>query len=125
MAKVLGIGGVFVKAEDTAALAGWYARVLGFEPQEGWNGAMWPPPEGGFTLWSPFEAKTDYFAPSTLPFMLNLRVDDLDGMIAKVEAAGETILGRQEESYGRFAWLMDPQGLKIELWEHLEAVSET
>lgn len=119
MAKVLGIGGVFVKAADTAALEAWYQRVLGFEASEH-GGAMWPPPANGFTLWSPFKATTDYFDPSTQPLMLNLRVDDIDGMVAGVEAAGETILGRQDESYGRFAWLMDPQGLKIELWEHLE-----
>ncbi|WP_293906868.1 VOC family protein [Phenylobacterium sp.] len=118
MAQVLGIGGVFVKAQDTGALAEWYARVLGF-PTEGGH-AMWPPPAGGFTLWSPFQATSDYFDPSTQPFMLNLRVDDIDGMVARVEAAGEALMGRQDESYGRFAWLMDPQGLKIELWEHLE-----
>jgi len=120
MAQVLGIGGVFVKAEDTAALAAWYARVLGFELQ-GYGGAMWPPPADGFTLWSPFAASTDYFAPSASPFMLNLRVDDIDGMVDRVQAAGETILGRSDESYGRFAWLLDPQGVKIELWEHLES----
>lgn len=120
MAKVLGIGGVFVKAQDTAALGAWYQRVLGFEVSE-YGTAMWPPPADGMTLWSPFKATTDYFDPSTLPFMLNLRVDDIDGMVARVEAAGETILGRQDESYGRFAWVMDPQGLKIELWEHIEA----
>ena len=118
MTKVLGIGGVFVKAGDTQALADWYARVLGFESQDG--SAMWPPPDGGFTLWSPFRATTDYFEPSTQPFMLNLRVDDVDGMVERVQAAGETILGRQDEPYGRFAWLIDPQGLKIELWEHLD-----
>ena len=119
MAKVIGIGGVFVKAEDAAALQAWYGRVLGFEATD-FSGAMWPPTADGVTLWSAFEATTDYFAPSTQPFMLNLRVDDIEGMIRRVEAAGETILGRQDESYGRFAWLMDPQGLKIELWEHLE-----
>jgi predicted enzyme related to lactoylglutathione lyase len=120
MAKVLGIGGVFVKAQDPQALADWYARVLGVELQKGWSGAMWPPPADGHSLWSAFAADTDYFDPSTQPFMLNLRVDDLDGMVERVQAAGETILGRQDESYGRFVWLMDPQGLKIELWEHLE-----
>lgn len=124
MAKVLGIGGVFVKAEDAAALEAWYQRVLGFEATD-FGGAMWPSSGEGFTLWSAFKATTDYFDPSTQPFMLNLRVDDIEGMVARVEAAGETILGRQDESYGRFAWLMDPQGLKIELWEHLEAPPET
>lgn len=117
MASVVGIGGVFVKAADPAALLAWYARVLGFEAGQGH--AMWPAPHDGFTLWSAFKADSDYFAPSTLPVMLNLRVDDLDGMVARIEAAGETVLGRQDEPYGRFAWLMDPQGLKIELWQHI------
>jgi predicted enzyme related to lactoylglutathione lyase len=123
MATVLGIGGLFVKADDPEALGAWYARVLGFELSDH-GGAMWPPPADGYTLWSPFKADSDYFAPSRLPVMLNLRVDDLDGMVARAEAAGETILGRQDESYGRFAWLMDPQGLKIELWQHAEPPAE-
>ena len=66
-----------------------------------------------------FSADTDYFAPSDAPFMINLIVEDIDGVLAKAEAAGEKALGRQDESYGRFAWLLDPAGIKVELWEPL------
>jgi hypothetical protein len=70
-------------------------------------------------LLSPFKADTDYFAPSDKPFMVNLRVDDLDGVIADLEAKGIEILGRQDEDYGRFAWIIDPDGVKVELWQQL------
>ena len=116
MGKVLGIGGVFFKARDVAATKAWYARVLGFEPTA--HGVMFPPlPEGGLTIWSPFAADTTYFAPSDAPMMLNLVVDDLDAVLARVRAEGVEVLGTQDESYGRFAWIMDPDGLKLELWQ--------
>lgn len=118
MAKVLGLGGIFFKAADGAALGDWYRRVLGFEIQDGWGGTMWPHPQQGFTLWSPFKADTSYFEPSTQPFMINLIVDDLDGVLAKAEAAGVTPLGREDgDPNGRFAWLLDPAGIKVELWQ--------
>lgn len=116
MAKVLGVGGVFFKALDVQATRDWYKRVLGIEVGE-W-GMMFPPlPEGGFTVWNPFAADTKYFEPSTAPVMINLFVEDLDGVLAKVRAEGVEVLGAQDESYGRFAWIMDPTGLKLELWE--------
>ena len=116
MAKVLGVGGVFFKAQDVAAVRDWYARVLGIEAGE--HGAMFPPlSEGGLTIFSPFAADTTYFAPSEAPVMLNLVVDDLDGVLARVRAEGVEVLGTQDESYGRFAWIMDPTGLKLELWQ--------
>ena len=71
----------------------------------------------GYALLSPFKAETDYFAPSEQPFMINLRVDDLDGMLANLAAKGIEPLGRQDEDYGNFAWIMDPDGVKIELWQ--------
>ena len=73
----------------------------------------------GFTLLSPFKADSDYFGPSDKPFMVNLRVDDLDGVIADLEGKGIEILGRQDEDYGRFAWILDPDGVKVELWQQL------
>ncbi len=116
MAKVLGIGGVFFKARDVAATKAWYARVLGFEATA--HGVMFPPlPPGGLTIWSPFAADTTYFAPSEAPMMLNLVVDDLDAVLARVRAEGVEVIGTQDESYGRFAWIMDPDGLKVELWQ--------
>ena len=117
MAKVTGLGGIFYKVADPEATRAWYLANLGIGGE--W-GAMFPfkndDPEG-FTLYSPFKGDTDYFAPSGLPFMVNLRVDDLDGVIAELEAKGIEILGRQDEDYGRFAWILDPDGLKVELWQ--------
>lgn len=116
MAAVLGIGGLFIKASDPAAMGEWYRRVLGID----WGdfGAMFPHPDRGFTLLSGFKATSSYFDPSPLPFMVNLIVDDLDGVLEKVAAAGVEPLGRDDsDPNGRFAWLIDPWGLKIELWE--------
>jgi predicted enzyme related to lactoylglutathione lyase len=117
MAKVLGIGGVFFKTADTAALTAWYARVLGLEVQD-WGGVTFPPLPHGVTVWSPFKASSSYFAPSEQPFMINFVVDDLDGVLARAKAEGVPPLGRNDKDpSGRFAWLMDPAGVKIELWE--------
>jgi catechol 2,3-dioxygenase-like lactoylglutathione lyase family enzyme len=117
MAQVLSIGGVFFKAQDGAALRDWYARVLGFQFDK-WGGIVFKPPAGAKQVWSAFKADSDYFAPSTLPFMVNLMVDDLDGVLAKAAAEGVEPTGRQDdETYGKFAWIVDPNGLKVELWE--------
>jgi catechol 2,3-dioxygenase-like lactoylglutathione lyase family enzyme len=117
MAKVLGLGGVFFKAEDPAAVRDWYARVLGFDIHD-WGGAVFKPVKGGSTNWSAFSADTRYFEPSTAPFMINFIVDDIDGLLAKAAAEGVEPVGRQDEDgIGRFAWLLDPAGVKIELWE--------
>lgn len=120
MAKVLGVGGVFFKAQDTEGLRAWYRRVLGVEFSN-WGSADFPHPDKGMTVFSAFKADTDYFAPSTQPFMVNLIVDDLDGVLERVRAEGVEVLGRQDESYGSFAWVMDPAGTKLELWEPKEA----
>ena len=116
MARVLGIGGFFFKTPDVEATKAWYGRVLGFDVTP--HGVMFPPlPEGGVTVWSPFAADTTYFAPSAAPIMLNLVVDDLDAVLARVRAEGVEVLGEQDEPYGRFAWILDPDGLKLELWQ--------
>ena len=119
MAKVTGLGGLFYKVADTAATTRWYQDNLGIGGD--W-GAMFPfkddTPEG-YTVLSPFKAETDYFAPSSAPFMINLRVDDLDGMIADLEGKGIEILGRQDEDYGKFAWIVDPDGVKVELFQQI------
>jgi catechol 2,3-dioxygenase-like lactoylglutathione lyase family enzyme len=117
MAKVLGIGGVFFKVEDGDAVRDWYRRVLGLAIED-WGGVAFPPSGRGPSVWSPFAADTDYFAPSTQPFMINLMVDDLDGVLAMVRAAGVEPLGQDDsDPSGRFAWLLDPAGIKVELWE--------
>lgn len=124
MAKVLGLGGVFFKVEDPKAVREWYARVLGFDVHD-WGGTVFKASKGGAATWSPFGADTQYFAPSTASFMINFVVDDIDGVLAKAAAEGVEPTGRQDEGgMGRFAWLMDPAGVKIELWEPPAADAE-
>lgn len=119
MTGVLGIGGVFFKVEDGDALRAWYRDVLGFAITD-WGGAMFRHPARGYSLWSPFAADSGYFAPSTQPFMINLIVEDMDGVLARAAQAGVEPLGRDDsDPGGRFAWLLDPAGIKIELWEPL------
>ncbi len=124
MAKVLGLGGIFFKAADPAAVRDWYARVLGFDIHD-WGGAMFDHPNAGKTTWSPFPADTQYFEPSQTAFMINFIVDDLDGVLARAAAEGALPTGLQDEgAMGRFAWLLDPAGVKIELWEPAKASPE-
>lgn len=124
MARVTGLGGVFYKVDDPDKSRAWYQEVLGIGGE--W-GAMFPFKKDeveGFALYSQFKADTDYFGPSGKDFMVNLRVDDLDGLVANLEGKGVEILGRQDEDYGRFAWIIDPDGVKIELWQQLGPAPE-
>ena len=124
MGKVTGLGGLFYKVADPDKTRAWYLETLGIGGE--W-GAMFPfkkDKDDGFSLFSQFKDDSDYFGPSDKPFMVNLRVDDLDSMIAGLEAKGVEILGRQDEDYGRFAWILDPDGLKIELWQQLGPAPE-
>jgi len=121
MARVLGVGGVFFKAKDPTALADWYRDVLGLDMQ-GWGGAFFTPDgmaahPGAGTVFSPFAADTDYFAPSTREFMINLAVDDLDGLLARCAKHGLEAEVSADDSNGRFAHILDPEGTKIELWQ--------
>ena len=121
MAQVLGIGGIFFKARDPAALSKWYADVLGIEMLD-WGGAFLTPEAmaahpGAGTVFSPFKADTTYFAPSTKEFMINFAVDDLDGVLARAAQHGVTATVMPDEPNGRFAHIVDPDGTKIELWE--------
>jgi predicted enzyme related to lactoylglutathione lyase len=118
MAKVLGVGGVFFKSPDPARLRKWYAQWLGVPAEE--YGAMFSPetmPSGGMTIWNPFAATTDYFAPSPAPFMINLVVDDMDGALAQVREGGATVVRSEDSDFGRFGWFIDPDGNKVELWQ--------
>lgn len=125
MAKVLGIGGVFFKAEDGGAVGEWYSRVLGIEVSD-WGGAVFPSHSHAYQVWSPFKADTKYFEPSAAGFMINFMVDDLEGVLAKAAAAGVEPLGRElSDDNGKFAWLLDPAGIKIELWEPNQDSSST
>ena len=121
MAKVLGLGGVFWKARDPQALLAWYREVLGLEVTD-WGGVIFPPAAmaahaGAATVFAPFAADSDYFAPSEKPFMFNLAVDDLDGVLASCRAYGVTPIKLYDEANGRFAHIVDPEGTKIELWQ--------
>ncbi len=122
MAKVTGLGGIFYKAADTEAPARWYRETLGLGGDWGimfpWKGDA---SGEAYSLFSAFRDSTDYMSPSDKPFMINLRVDDIDGMIADLTAKGIEILGRQDEEYGKFAWILDFDGIKIELWPQLGA----
>lgn len=119
MAKAIGLGGIFFKACDPAALSAWYAKHLGL-PLEDWGGVRFDEDAArpGSTLWAPFAADTGYFAPSTQPYMVNFRVDDLDALLVQLRAAGVAVDERTETSeLGRFGWIMDPEGTRIELWQ--------
>ena len=119
MAKVLGVGGVFFKSADPKRLYFWYAKWLGMEFQD-WGTAFDPKtmPANGQTVWSAFDANTEYFAPSQKDFMFNLVVDNLEEALSQVEEGGAPIIGEiQKYEYGSFGWFVDPDGNKVELWE--------
>ena len=120
--RVLGIGGIFFKTADQAKTREWYAKHLGIADKGG--GAMLPWREHDdaqkehVTVWSTFPANTTYFAPSQATFMVNYIVDDLDALLERLQKEGVKIdPKRMDESYGRFAWIYDSDGNKIELWE--------
>jgi catechol 2,3-dioxygenase-like lactoylglutathione lyase family enzyme len=117
MERVTGIGGVFIRARDAAALRAWYAEHLGFEVGD-WGGEQldWTP--GGSTTWSIFEADTGYFGRPEQPYMVNYRVADLDAILAQLRAAGVEVDDRVEDGeFGRFGWAVDPEGNRFELWQ--------
>jgi predicted enzyme related to lactoylglutathione lyase len=123
MRRVTGIGGIFFKARDPKALAEWYREHLGMDVED-WGGVAfrWNSPENptgiGSTIWSPFKESTDYFAPSEASFMVNFRVEELHGLLAALRAEGCQVVEKAEESeYGKFGWVMDPEGNKLELWQ--------
>jgi len=123
MAKITGIGGVFFKSRnDHAALAAWYQKHLGMA-LESWGGAIlrWPDDKGedkGLTVWHVAENETQWFSPSDSSFMINYRVDNLDEMLEQLRAGRVEIVGGPEShENGKFAWIIDPDGNKVELWE--------
>jgi predicted enzyme related to lactoylglutathione lyase len=123
MKRVTGIGGIFFKAKDAPALQAWYKRHLGIDVQE-WGGAAftWSDAEGkptaGATIWSIGPTEGDPFAPSKASFMVNYRVEDLHGIVKVLKEEGGEVLDRIDESeYGKFAWVIDPEGNKVELWQ--------
>ena len=123
MARVTGVGGIFFKSTgDKAALAAWYEKHLGMR-LEPWGGAIlrWPDDKAddrGLTVWHVAESDTQWFSPSRSSFMVNYRVDDLAELLARLRDGGVEIVGGPEShENGKFAWIMDPDGNKVELWE--------
>jgi predicted enzyme related to lactoylglutathione lyase len=123
MAKITGIGGVFFKSRnDNAALTAWYQKHLGMQ-LESWGGAIlrWPDDKAedkGLTVWHVAGKDSQWFSPSDSSFMINYRVDNLDEMVAQLREGGiEIIKGPDSDANGKFAWIMDPDGNKVELWE--------
>ena len=123
MKRVTGIGGIFFTAKDAVALRSWYKRHLGIDVQD-WGGAAFPwsdsegKPTGGTTAWLIASAEDSPFAPSTATFMVNYRVEDLHALIGVLREEGCNVLETIEESeFGKFAWVIDPEGNKVELWE--------
>lgn len=123
MKRVTGIGGIFFKAKDPAVLREWYRKHLGINVEE-WGGTAfsWSNPDNpsgtGTTVWSVFEDSSKYFAPSTSPFMINYRVEDLHAVLAALRAEGCAVDDKVDESeFGKFGWVMDPEGNRVELWQ--------
>src|SRR5260221_10028366 len=123
MKRVTGIGGIVFKAKDAPALQAWYKRHLGIDVQE-WGGTAftWTDGEGkpvaGTTVWSIGSAQGDNFAPSTATFMVNYRVEDLHALVKILREEGCNVLEKIDDSeYGKFAWVIDPEGNKVELWQ--------
>ncbi|MDN3644844.1 VOC family protein [Pontixanthobacter aestiaquae] len=121
MAKITGLGGVFYVAQDPAATREWYREKLGIDceygPQLNWSEETGDTP---YSLISHFKDDA-YIKPGKGGFMINLRVDDLDGFVEVLKSRDVEILDSVDEGYGKFAWLLDPDGVKIELWEQVEA----
>lgn len=123
-ARVTGVGGIFFKSDDPEKLYQWYSEHLGIHPAPDGTGAVfeWRDADDadkkGMTVWSIFPRNTKYFEPSSSPFMINYRVDDLDALLEGLKKEGVQIDPHREDyDYGRFAWIMDPDGNRIELWE--------
>ena len=117
--RISGIGGIFFRAKDATTLGSWYEQHFGINSTQA--DSVWMQ-EAGPTVFAPFKEDTNYFGSLEQQFMLNFRVHDLDLMIDQLRAAGVRIDDkRMDESYGRFAWVYDPEGNKIELWQPLPA----
>ena len=121
MQKVTSLGGIFFKSENPEQLYSWYEKHLGVKRDEEGVSFKWRDAENPNlscrTVWSLFPKDSTYFANSRAEFMINYRVADLDGLIDELKRAGIEILGREEYEYGKFAWIMDPEGNRVELWE--------
>lgn len=126
MKRVTGIGGIFFKSKDPQSIQQWYAKHLGFKIMEfgaavfSWK-RMGADDKSGYTVWSPFEQNTKYFDPSLKEFMVNFRVENLKALLEELKKEGVHVIDKTEEyEYGKFGWIVDPEGNKIELWEPVD-----
>jgi catechol 2,3-dioxygenase-like lactoylglutathione lyase family enzyme len=123
MTRVTGIGGIFFKAADQKAQIDWYREHLGVEVSDEGHAMYWwreddDPDKRAYSVWALFPRDTTYFSPGSAPFMINYRVDNLDALLSQLREEGVQVDDRVEESeYGRFGWIIDPEGNRIELWE--------
>jgi len=123
MARVVGIGGVFLRARDPEALRAWYADVLGLAFDETGSVLIVKHAEGDMAVWNAFDNDTAYFGPGSQAVMINYRVDDLDALVATLESRGIALAKAVEDGpYGRFAWIDDPEGNRLELWQPPEGL---
>lgn len=123
--RVTGIGGFFFKSNDSKKLVEWYGKYLGLKTDQYGSTFWWKDNKGNdcSTQWSPFAADTKYFSPSEKQFMQNFRVENLETLLEKLKQEGVTIVGEMETyDYGKFGWILDPEGNKIELWEPIDNV---
>jgi len=122
--RVTGIGGLFFKTEDASATKNWYKKHLGFNTDDWGCTFWWKDKEGNdcSTQWSPFQKDTNYFEPSKKDFMFNYRVENLTELLEALKKEGVTVIDKVEEfEYGKFGWIIDLDGNKIELWEPKDA----
>ncbi|MEO9805802.1 MAG: VOC family protein [Reichenbachiella sp.] len=127
MKRVTGVGGIFYKCKSPQKAKEWYSKHLGLVTNE--YGSLFEfrqgasPDKIGYLQWSPMGSDTEYYAPSKSEFMINYRVDNLVELLKVLKEEGVEIVGEMEEyEYGKFAWIMDPDGHKVELWEPIDGV---
>lgn len=121
--RVTGLGGFFFKTKDPDKTKAWYAKHLGLNTDSYGCTFWWKDKEGKdcSTQWSPMKADTTYFKPSSSSFMMNFRVENLEELLKVLAQEGITVVGEMETyEYGKFGWILDPDGTKIELWEPLD-----
>lgn len=123
--RVTGLGGIFFKSKNPEESRQWYKKHLGIESGK-WGGTFeWKhaqnPDKKGFTAWNIFDSKTEYTRPGKKEFMINYRVENLEELLQTLKKEGVEIIGEMEiYDYGKFGWIMDPNGIKIELWEPID-----
>lgn len=117
--RIIGLGGVFVRSKDFKALAAWYRDMLGLEVKP-WGGAILkydPAQHAPYTLWSAFGEKSEEMAGAAQNYSINFVVDDMEAFVTRLDAKGVKILKREEDQTGKFVWILDPEGAKIEFWQ--------